>query len=361
MSSLKKIKDRIHSVRSTRQITASMKVVAVSRLKKKHDAFLKTIPYADEMNRVVRRLVRSLKLRQENLDWNNENKVIKLPRLVNGNVEEKKFLVVVLSSDDGLSGISLLQVINHAKKLIDYLLVNHKEIRIFFYGSKGDTLLKKMYPNIPITAIKRKNQINPYLMAERLTAGVIEAFYANRFDVCLTVYNQFKSVVSQKPVVEQLIPDKLFLKDNPWDFLNQVEQTDYRQQNALGQQQIKLKKSAFLSALGGVDMLMPLKGSVFKTDLASGRRSPDLYDYEPTDIGILENVLSQHLTAYIYRIMLESDVSDNAARLMAMDNATRNAEDMLEVLEQTYRRTRQAKITTDIAEVSIGSKQEDIV
>ena len=90
MSSLKKIKDRIHSVRSTRQITASMKVVAVSRLKKKHDAFLKTIPYADEMNRVVRRLVRSLKLRQENLDWNNENKVIKLPRLVNGNVEEKK-------------------------------------------------------------------------------------------------------------------------------------------------------------------------------------------------------------------------------------------------------------------------------
>ena len=106
-------------------------------------------------------------------------------------------------------------------------------------------------------------------------------------------------------------------------------------------------------------MLAPLKGSVFKTDLESGRRSPDAYDYEPTDIGLLESVLSQHLTAYIYRIMLESEVSDNAARLMAMDNATRNAEDMLEVLEQTYRRTRQAKITTDIAEVSIGLKQEN--
>lgn len=361
MSSLKKIKDRIQSVRSTRQITASMKVVAVSRLKKKHNAFLKTIPFADEMNRVVRRLVRSIKLRQDNLNWNNENKVIKLPRLINGHSKEKKFLVVILSSDDGLSGVSLLQVINHAKKLINYLQVNNKEIRIFFYGSKGDALLKKSFPDIPITAIKRKNHVNPYLMAERLTAGVIEAFYANRFDVCLTVYNQFKSVVSQEPIVEQLIPDKLFLKDNPWDFLNQVEQTDYRQQNALGQQQIKLKKSAFLSALGGVDMLAPLKGSVFKTDLDSGRRSPDLYDYEPTDIGLLESVLSQHLTAYIYRIMLESEVSDNAARLMAMDNATRNAEDMLNVLEQTYRRTRQAKITTDIAEVSIGLKQENTV
>lgn len=361
MSSLKKIKDRLHSIRSTRQITASMKVVAVSRLKKKHDAFLKTVPFADEMNRVVRRLVRSIKLRQENLDWNNQDKIIKLPRLVNGNAEENKFLVVVLTSDDGLSGASLLQVIAHARKLIDYLLSNGKEVRIFFYGSKGDTLLKKRYPDIPITAIRRKNNKNPYLMAERLTAGVIEAFYGGRFDVCLTVYNQFKSVVVQTPIVEQLIPDKLFLKDNPWDFLNRMDQVDYRQQNALGQQQIKLKKSSFLSALGGADMLAPLKGSVFKTDLESGRRSPDVYDYEPTDIGILESVLSQHLTAYIYRIMLESEVSDNAARLMAMDNATRNAGEMLEDLNQVFRRMRQTKITTDIAEVSVGISQENLI
>ena len=360
MSSLKKIKDRIQSVRATRQITASMKVIAVSRLKKKHSAFLETIPFADEMNRVVRRLVRSIKLRQENLNWNNENKVIKLPRLVDGNAEEKKFLVVVLSSDDGLSGTSLLQVIGHARKLIDYLIANGKEVRVFFYGSKGDSVLKKHYPDIPITAIKRKNNVNPYLMAERLTAGVIEAFYSNKFDVCLTVYNQFKSVVSQIPVVEQLIPDKLFLKDNPWHFLNDIQQTDYRQQNALGQQQIKLKQSAFLSALGGADMLAPLKGSVFKTDLESGRRSPDVYDYEPSDIGLLVSILSQHLTAYIYRIMLESDVSDNAARLMAMDNASRNAGDMLEELNQIYRRNRQTKITTDIADVSIGSSQENL-
>ena len=83
-----------------------------------------------------------------------------------------------------------------------------------------------------------------------------------------------------------------------------------------------------------------------------------MYDYEPSDIGLLESVLPQYITAYVYRVLLEADVSDNAARLMAMDNATRNAGDMLDRLGQVYRRTRQTRITTDIAEVSAGTLQE---
>ena len=91
MSSLKQLKDRIHSIQATRQMTASMKMVAVSRLKKKHSDFLKASPYADEMNRVVRRLVRSMKLRQENLIWDNNETLLQWPRLLNGNGKENKY------------------------------------------------------------------------------------------------------------------------------------------------------------------------------------------------------------------------------------------------------------------------------
>ena len=137
MSSLKKLKDRIQSVGATRQMTASMKVVAVARLKKKHAAFLKTIPYADEMNRVVRRLVRSMKLRQEALIWQNKGTLVKWPAILNGNGKDERYLIVMMTSDDGLSWVSALQVVLQTQKLIAYLKEQQKSVTVVAYGARG--------------------------------------------------------------------------------------------------------------------------------------------------------------------------------------------------------------------------------
>ena len=356
---MRKIGDRIHSVTATRQMTASMKVVAVSRLKKKHEEFLESIPFADEMNRVVRRLLRSIQMRQSI----EPDKKMKLPTLMNGNGRDQRYVVVAVTSDDGLSGASSLQVMKQVQKVVDYLQEQGKDIHIFTYGVRGSEVLKRTYPDLPVIVIKQKKTqvMNAYANAERLASDIMESFHRDRFDACLIVYNQFKSIVSQVPVVEQIVPNKLFLRENPWDFLNHPDETDYMRRDALGQKKIKLKRSGFLSAIGGAEILPSLQGVIFKTDLSGGKRSPYLYDYEPSDVGILERILPQYLTAYIYRVVLEAEVSDNAARLMAMDNATRNAGEMLTNLNRIYRRTRQARITTDIAEVSAGSTQEKVI
>ncbi len=350
MSSLKKISDRMSSVRATRQITSSMKVVAVSRLKQKHAVFLRAVPYADELNRVIRRLVRSVRQRQQD---ESATRPI-LPPWLEGTGSDGRYVVVMITADDGLSGTASVQVMQQAVRVIDYLQAKGKNVQIFAYGTRGADLLRTRYPDKTVSVLKQKAMKDTavYVNAERLTAYMIELFDQHRFDVCLFVYNQFKSVVSQVPVIEQVIPNRVFYKENPWDFLNKTDDADYIRRNSLGQKKIALKNSAFLSAIGGADMLPSLQGVIFKTDPDTGKRAPFLYDYEPSDTGLLHALMPQYLTAYIYRVLLEAEVSDNAARLMAMDNATRNAGDMLNDLVRHYRRVRQSRITTDITETA---------
>jgi len=335
MSSLKKIADRISSVTATRQLTASMKMVAVSRLKKKHATFLRSVPYADESNRVVRRLVRAV-LEQGNTQV--------LPPLLRDNPMARKYWVLTITSDNGLSGASQIQVAQQTKKIVDYLIEQGKEVRLMSYGLRGLPLLKRFYPDMDISAFRQKKTTAETVpaLAEQFSAEIMRAFEHGAFDVCLIVYNQFNSLVSQRPTIDQFIPAKMFLKENPWAFL--IGDTAQAKQ--------KVKPSSFLKAIGGAEVLSSLRNIIFKTDLASGKRSPYLYDYEPAAVDLLQDMLPGYLSAYAYRVLLESEISDNAARLMAMDNATRNAGEMLEKLNKTYRRNRQTKITTDIAEVS---------
>lgn len=359
MSSLKKISDRIKTIKSTYQVTSSMKVVAVSRLRKLHDTFLKTSPYIDEMNRMIRRLIRSATVRQENLLWEGSEEILPLPPLLKGNGKDERYVVVVVTSDDGLSGSSNVQVVKKAQELVSHLKKTGKQITLLAFGIKGAEMLKRLYENdskIRVMTVKRKatNTGAPYLDAERLSVDLIEAFYKDRFDVCVFVYNEFKSVVLQQPTIAQLIPNKMFSGANPWQFIIDTNDPGYIARDALGQKKISLKQSAFLKAYGGADMLSPL-GALDADLLKPATRPVEAYDYEGGDLGILEHVLPQYLTAYMNRILLETDVADNAARLMAMDNATRNAEDMLKMMQKVYRRTRQSNITTDITEVVSGA------
>ena len=359
MSSLKKISERIKTIKSTYQVTSSMKVVAVSRLRKLHEAFLKTTPYIDEMNRMIRRLIRSATVRQENLMWSGSNEILPLPPLLKGNGKDERYIVVVITSDDGLSGSSNVQVVKKAQELIKHLKREQKKITVLGFGTKGAEMLKRLYATdetIRVVTLKRKIAVKgeTYLDAERLSVDLVEAFNQDKFDVCLMVYNEFRSVVSQRPTIDQLIPSKMFSGSNPWQFIIDTNDLDYISRDVLGQKKYALKQSAFLKAYGGVEMLSPL-GALDADLLKPATRSVDAYDYEGGDLTILERILPQYLTAYMHRILLETDVADNAARLMAMDNATRNAEDMLKMMQKIYSRTRQSKITTDITEVVSGA------
>ncbi len=354
MSSLKKIGDRIKTVKSTHQVTASMKVVAMSRLRKLHGVFLKTAAWTEEMNRMIRRLIRSASTRQEDLVWEGSLQTLPLPPLLKGNGSDKRYLIAAITSDDGLSGSSNVQVIQKVLEAHAWLKKNDKDVTVLCFGSRGADILKRLAPSVKTYTMKRKMlKGEPYLDAERLALDLIDAFQQNRFDVCMCVYNKFKSIVSQRPTIEQLIPNKLFAEENPWQFLIDTNDADYISRDALGQKKISLHKSAFLSAVG-IDVLAPL-GALDADLLQPSTRPPEAYDYEPSDLGILKHILPQYIISYMNRVLLETEVADNAARLMAMDNATRNAGDMMRDLQKLFRRTRQSKITTDITEVVSGS------
>ncbi len=360
MSSLKKIADRIKTIKSTYQVTSSMKVVAISRLRKLQTAFLKTTPYMAEMNRVIRRLIRSATKRQSDLIWENDPTLLPLPKLLKGNGKNEKYVLVVITSDDGLSGSSNVQVVQKTQEVIKYLQKEKKDIWLLCFGTKGAEILKRFYPNMRILTVKRKvlSTGENYLDAERLSSDLTKAFYQNKFDVCLFIYNQFKSVVSQRPTIEQLIPGKMFSAENPWQFLIDTNDLDYISRDVLGQKKIALKQTSFLKAFGKGDLFSPL-GALEATLDKPATREPEMYDYEDGDLAILERILPQYMTAYLNRVLLETEVADNAARLMAMDNATRNASDMLHDMQKIYRRTRQSKITTDIAEVVSGAMAQE--
>lgn len=355
MSSLKTIADRIKAISSTHKVTSSMKVVALSRLRKMHEKFLKTTAYTLEIRRMIRRLLRSVSVRQEMLAEQGEQTVIPIPLILKGNGNNNHYMVVVITSDDGLSGISNLQVIQKTQELIRHLTQQQKKVSLCCFGTRGGVFLKKYYPDLHIQIIKRnayKN--NTYLDAEKMAVLLDMAFSRDDFDVCLLVYNEFKSVVSQKPTIEQIIPNKLFADQNPWQFLVDTNDAEYIQRNALGEKQIKRYQSDFLTAFGGIDMLSPL-GAVNRDEITLHTRAPELYDYEPADAIILESIIMQYLISYIYRVLLETAISENAARLMSMDNATRNAQSMLQTLKKQYNRMRQAKITTDLIELGNGT------
>lgn len=355
MGSLKKISDRIKTIQSTRQVTASMKVVAISRLRKLHETFLRTASYAEEMNRMIRRLIRSASARQEALMWQGSDETIALPTLLKGNGREERYFIVAITSDDGLSGSSNVQVVQKTGEVVSYLKKQNKEITVLCFGSRGGELFKRFHPTVRTIVLRRKvlKGDTPYLDAERLALDLVAYFNQDKFDVALCIYNKFKSIVSQRPTIEQLIPNKLFSAENPWQFLIDTNDLDYIGRDALGQKKISLRQTAFLKAIG-LDSFSPL-GALDADLLKKATRLPEAYDYEPSDLGILNKMLPQYIVSYINRVLLEAEVGDNAARMMAMDNATRNAQDMLHQLQKQYRRTRQGKITTDIAEVTSGA------
>ena len=356
MASLKGMKNRIRSVQITRQFTSTMKVVSLAKVKKSYARLTAATTYVDEMNRMVRRLIRAaLWFQNQKIGEANSSSKLSLSPMFVGNGFDERYVVVCVTSDDGLSGTSNIQILHKTKEVVDYLLEDNKEVTLICFGTRGSEILKHFYPDLPLHIMKRKvfSASGVYFDGERLTLDLMSSFEAKRFDACIVVFNHFESMITQTPTIEQLIPNRLFSDTNPWQFLIDTNLDSYREKDVLGRERLSVRHKSFLG-----HMKQKLKAplvDVLAEELKKSVRPVTAYDYDPDAITILNHILPAYMIAYVNYILLESDISDQAARLMAMDNATHNADEMLTSLIKTYQRTRQNKITTQTAELA-GAK-----
>ncbi|MDC0046728.1 F0F1 ATP synthase subunit gamma [Candidatus Pelagibacter sp.] len=223
------------------------------------------------------------------------------PKLLSGTGNDKVHLCVVMTSDRGLCGGFNSNIIKKAKSFFSKILNEGKELKIVTVGSKGNDQLKRMYGDKIIENISFKESKNAnYFDADKVGKIVIEKFEASEFDLCTIFYNQFKNVITQIPQAQQIIP------------LNNQDS----EENA----------------------------------------SEESYEFEPDEDEILSNLLPKNISTQIFKAMLENSASEQGSRMSAMDNATRNAGEMVDKLTIQYNRSRQAAITKELIEIISGAE-----
>jgi F-type H+-transporting ATPase subunit gamma len=223
------------------------------------------------------------------------------PKLLSGSGNDKVHLCVVMTSDRGLCGGFNSNIIKKAKSYFAKLVDEGKDLKIITVGSKGNDQLKRAYGDKIIANISFKESKHAnYFDAEKVGKMVIEKFEAEEFDVCTIFYNQFKNVITQIPQAQQIIP------------LN-VENSEED-------------------------------------------KSEDSYEFEPDEDEILSNLLPKNISTQIFKAMLENSASEQGSRMSAMDNATRNAGEMVDKLTIEYNRSRQAAITKELIEIISGAE-----
>ena len=222
------------------------------------------------------------------------------PKLLSGTGENKVHLCVVMTSDRGLCGGFNSNIIKKAKIYFSKILNEGKQLKIITVGSKGNDQLKRVYGDKIIENISFKESKNAnYFDADKVGKMIIEKFEAGEFDICTIFYNQFKNVITQLPQAQQIIP------------LNNEEDEN---------------------------------------------NSDESYEFEPDEDEILSNLLPKNISTQIFKAMLENSASEQGSRMSAMDNATRNAGEMVDKLTIEYNRSRQAAITKELIEIISGAE-----
>ncbi|NQZ13230.1 MAG: F0F1 ATP synthase subunit gamma [Alphaproteobacteria bacterium] len=298
MPSLKEYRDRIASVKSTKKITSAMKMVAASKLKKAQDQAEASQPYARAMGEMLARVAAGVTVTAAS------------PKLLIGTGSDKRHLLVVVTSDRGLCGGFNGNLVRLARNEIIRLQGEGKEVQVVTVGRKARDLLKREFSSLIIesyTGIGSSNRVQ-FSEADQVTQFVLEQFEAGNFDVCSLVYNNFVSVLTQQPRAQQIIPFKL-----PETGANDNED-----------------------------------------EAAEGLASP--YRFEPEEEAILAQLLPRNLGVQMFRALLDSAAGEQAARMTAMDNATRNAGDRINGLTLEYNRARQAAITKELIEIISGAE-----
>ena len=292
MPSLDDLKKRIKSVKSTQKITKAMKMVAAAKLRKAQESAEKGRPYSEKMQNIILNLTKSI------------NDTQNAPKLLVGTGEDKKYLCVVLTADRGLCGGFNSNICKLAKSNFKKILSEGKELKIITVGSKGLDQIKREYGNYVIKkfSFKDKKQIS-FNEADIIGKEIINLFNKDEFDKCILFYNNFKNVITQIPQAQQIIPAE------------KIESSD------------KDKTEEKLS-----------------------------YEFEPDEDEILEDLLPKNISTQVFKALLENAASEQGSRMTAMDNATRNAGDLVDKLTINYNRSRQASITKELIEIISGAE-----
>ena len=298
MPSLKDLKNRIASVQSTRKITAAMKMVAASKLRRAQEQAEASRPYAERMERMLESLASDILDKGPPPD--------SLPKLISGTGSDKVQLLIVITSDRGLCGGFNSTIVREARRTIQRNAADGKTTKLVVVGRKGRDQLRRDYGSNVVHYFEDigKPRLS-FADGNRVAAKVLEMFDAGEFDVAHVVYNRFKSVIAQVVTVQQVVP---LAPPAPKD-------------DIIGKN--------------------PLKPSI---------------EFEPEEQKILAELLPRNLSFQVFRALLESAASEQGARMTAMDNATRNAGDMINKLTINYNRTRQAYITKELIEIISGAE-----
>ena len=290
MPSLKDLRNRITSVKSTQKITKAMKMVAAAKLRKAQENAEKGRAYSDKMNHIINNLKNSI------------TDISSAPRLLAGTGKSDIHLCIVMTADRGLCGGFNTNICKKAREYFNKILNSQKKLKIITVGSKGADQLKRNFKDHIIEKVSFKNVKNISVNeASELTNKIITMFNKEEFDVCTIFYNKFKSVISQEPQAQQIIPVESLQEDKNNDVDTQ-------------------------------------------------------YDFEPDENEILEHLLPQNITTQIFKAFLENAASEQGSRMSAMDNATRNAGDLIDKLTINYNRSRQAVITKELIEIISGAE-----
>ena len=293
MPNLDDLKKRISSVKSTQKITKAMKMVAAAKLRKAQENAEKGRPFSEKMNNIILNLSNSI------ADKDNASKFLV------GTGKDNVHLCVVITADRGLCGGFNTNICRKAKNYFNKIIKEGKTLKIFTVGSKGYDQLKRTYGSY---IIEKKNfkgiKRITYQEAEEISNKIIKLFNEDKFDLCKILYNKFKNVITQIPQAQQIIP---------------IE-------NVKNKEEEKEKKSE------------------------------NYYEFEPEENEILNDLLPRNISTQIFKAFLENAASEQGARMTAMDNATRNAGDLVDKLTITYNRSRQAAITKELIEIISGAE-----
>ena len=290
MASLKALKIRIGSVKSTQKITKAMKMVAAAKLRRAQEAALQGRPYAERLEAVMASLASKVTVSESS------------PKLLAGTGKDQVHLIVVATSERGLAGAFNTNIVRAARRKAEELEAAGKTVRFYLAGKKG-RVLKRFYPNgIAADHEQGQHKVLGFEQARELADDLIRRFEAGEFDVAHLFFAKFQSALVQEPTGIQIIP-----------------------------------------------VAVP-------TGVETANDGGAAVTYEPDEEAILAELLPRNIAIQVFRAMLENAASEQGSRMTAMDNATRNAGDMIKKLSIQYNRARQAAITTELVEIISGAE-----
>ena len=290
MASLKDLKLRIASVKATQKITKAMQMVAAAKLRRAQEAAEAARPYSQRMAAVMSNIAEAVGSGDD------------APQLMTGTGKDDTHLLVVCTAERGMCGGFNSQIARFARDHVRRLVADGKTVKILCVGKKGYDILRREYALMIIERVDfRDVKQMSFAQAETVAEKVMGLFDQGGFDVCTLFYSEFKSVISQVPTAQQLIP----------------------------------------ASAGTAD---------------ADASASAIYDYEPSAEEILEDLLPRSIKVQIFRALLENVAGEMGAKMSAMDNATRNAGEMIDKLSMSYNRQRQAQITKELIEIISGAE-----